>query len=89
MNDIKEFKKLLEKYTEGRRFDEETIVMLKQSIGFRLNGWSFESIAKHFALTRTRINNLEKSFIKSLTTKQGKLYNELVNEAKKDRRTIR
>ena len=85
---MEKFDKPLSKYTEGRRFDDDTILMLRSLIDFRLDGWSFKSIGTHLGVTRSRINNLEKSFIKSLTKKQQTKYNGLVKEGKKERRNI-
>ncbi len=81
--------KLLNKHTDGKRFDEDTITMLRDLIGFRLEGWSFKAIGEYFEVSKARINNLEKTFLKSLNKTDKKEYNELVETAKKERRHIK
>jgi len=78
--EVKKIKKLLKIYLENGRFRAKELIT--ETIHFRLSNIAFSRIANCFEVSRTRIFNIEKSFLNSLNKADRNLYKKIIKSFK-------
>ena len=86
---MKNLDDLINQYIEKKRLEKVTVKILKQVLKYRLDGFTLESIAQHFKLSKSRIAALERGFVNEQDRDLKSEYRKSVKNMKQARDRIR